>query len=120
MNDVEQSHQENDDDEHVSASDDTDEEMEFLHDVKPIFANTLRFKTKIFKTPFNIQYLGTFQNETIFSDGVHSHPMIVSKSSRDLFINGRIKPLSIITVKQTSRQQHSVRILFYSIAVKDF
>ena len=40
--------------------------------MKPILAQTLKFKTKQFKTPFNIQFLGRQDGEFLFSDGVHS------------------------------------------------
>jgi hypothetical protein len=74
--------------------------------VQPIFASTLMYKTKEFKTPFNLQYLGTDNdNCLLFSDGVHVMPASVGPSYRSLFTANIIQPMSIVTILISSRER---------------
>ena len=43
-----------------------------VHGLQPILSRTLWFVTKQFKAPFNIQFIGIENNQSIFSDGVSS------------------------------------------------
>jgi hypothetical protein len=74
--------------------------------VAPIFASTLRFLTKQFKTPFNLQYLGTGPNNSLmFSDGVHVLPASVGPSYKYLLTSGIIKHMSIVTIIIATRER---------------
>ena len=74
--------------------------------VKPVFATVLRFKTKQFRTPFRLQYLGlSGDSQLIFSDGVHSYGCRVSKSYVKSFLNGVFKPNTVFNVLECSREK---------------
>ena len=86
------------------SEDDISPPLNEEHGVKPIFSPTLRFLTKQFKTPFNIQYVGSEDDKLIFSDGVSSISADVGGYSS---IFSSIELNTVITVFVCTRERVS-------------
>ena len=82
--------------------------------VRPVFSQVLAFKTKKFPCPLRVQYLGMFNGDCLFSDGVHSLPVKVGRSYTNLFTTKIFQPLTIFTVLECTRGTSTPFEVFFS------
>ena len=69
-----------------------------------MIGQTLRWLTKEFKTPMNLQYLGIVEGKHIFSDGIYSIAADVALYG-SMFTS--IPPNTIITILMCTRQREA-------------
>ena len=91
--------------------------------VRPVIATTLRFLTKTFPTPMNLQYITKADDKgmLVFSDGVHTMKCTVGDSYKKLFQNNRFENNKIFTVFQATRERkppHMVTLTNMMVAPK--
>ena len=85
----------------------------------PTFAEVLRFKTKRFKTPLNLQFLEMLGDRPLFSDTVHYIPVRVSKSYVNCFSSGLFKPRTIFKIIECTRSKIvQSEVMFSNIKVE--
>ena len=73
--------------------------------IENIFGDILRFKTKAFPVPFNVQYLGKTDDSklAILSDGKKSTYAKFSSKYNYLFEEHIVSPYAILTVYEVQR-----------------
>jgi hypothetical protein len=71
-----------------------------------VFATTLRFKTKAFPTPFNVQFLSQVGNKIRVSDGTKIKMLQISSKYMYLFELGLLNEFDVITINEVKRVSH--------------
>ena len=65
--------------------------------------NILRYKTKSFPTPFNLQFLGQLDNKIVLSDGRSTLEVQLSSKYNHLVTYSLLKKFAIITINEVNR-----------------
>ena len=92
--------------------------------VRPVIATTLRFLSKAFPLPMNLQYAGKgVQGGQLFSDGNHLITCSVGESYKKLFKTNRFKENQVFTIFQATRERvapYKVCLTNMMVAAKQF
>ena len=65
--------------------------------------NILRYKTKSFRTPFNLQFLGKLGNKIVLSDKIGTLEVQLSSKYSHLVTYSLLKEFAIVTVNEVRR-----------------
>ena len=88
--------------------------------IKPVLLQVMRWKTKCFKFPTIMQYLGMDDGKVIISDGEYKAKVEVSENYKPIFNNSLITTYNILTIFEMKRTGHMNRdITLTNISVQD-
>ena len=88
--------------------------------IQPVLLQVLRWKTKAFKYPMFVQYLGKEDGKIVISDGAYKARVEVSENYKPVFNDRLISTHNILTIFEMKRTGHMNRdITLTNISVKD-
>ena len=88
--------------------------------IQPVLLQVLRWKTKDFKYPIIMQYLGKEDGKVVISDGAYKAKVEVSENYKPVFNDRLISTYNILTIFEMKRTGHMNRdITLTNISVKD-